>query len=327
VFFILRFVSTMIRKTNTLFAYFPFIFFCLLITAFLSLTSPAFSDLPPHGKFRLWQVAPQEQRVIMSYVIQTPHGQLLVIDGGWEEEAPWLKRFLLQLGGRVHTWFITHQHADHMGALTAILRNPDGIQVDRIYASLFSEAWVKRYEPAEEIPFTQAYLNAIKESGKSVTPAKLGEHLEIDGLDIHVLTVGDENGPPFASNHCNNQSIVLRLATPGTSILFLGDLGEEGGQRLLKSKFGGAKLHSEYVQMAHHGQNGVGRDVYEAVRAKYALWPTPDWLWEPPKSGSKTIFRTAEVRQWMKELGIKKNYVMKDGLVELELPILQEAKK
>jgi beta-lactamase superfamily II metal-dependent hydrolase len=116
--------------------------------------------------------------------------------------------------------------------------------------------------------------------------------------------------------------MVLRLATGGASILFLGDLGVEGGDRLLKSELGGGnRLQSEYVQMAHHGQNGVGRNVYEAVHAKYAFWPTPKWLWEPPKPGAKSPYRTAEVRQWMTELGIQKNYVMKDGLVEVALPI------
>lgn len=252
---------------------------------------------------------------------------MLVIDGGWEEEAPYLRQFLRQLGGHVHTWFITHQHADHMGALTAVLRKPEGIQIDRIYASLLSEAWVKRYEPAEELPFTQAFNAALKGSGISVTAAGLGDHLEIDGLNIQVIAVGNENGPQYPGNHGNNQSMVLRLATSGTSILFLGDLGEEGGERLLKSAFGGDKLRSEYVQMAHHGQNGVGRKVYEAVHAKYALWPTPKWLWEPPKPGTTTAFRTAEVRQWMTEIGIQKNYVMKDGLVELELNMTVEKKE
>ncbi len=61
----------------------------------------------------------------MCCVLQTPGGHVLVIDGGWEADAAYLRDFLRRLGGRVHTWFITHQHDDHFGALTAILRKPD----------------------------------------------------------------------------------------------------------------------------------------------------------------------------------------------------------
>lgn len=63
---------------------------------------------------------------------------MLVIDGGWKGDGPYLKQFLNNMGGQVHTWFISHQHHDHVGALTAILRQPGKIQIERIYASLLS---------------------------------------------------------------------------------------------------------------------------------------------------------------------------------------------
>jgi glyoxylase-like metal-dependent hydrolase (beta-lactamase superfamily II) len=47
---------------------------------------------------------------------------MLVIDGGWERDTPYLRLFLRSLGRRVHTWFVTHQHDDHIGALTSLLR-------------------------------------------------------------------------------------------------------------------------------------------------------------------------------------------------------------
>ena len=76
------------------------------------------------------------------------------------------------------------------------------------------------------------------------------------------------------------------------------------------------RLASDYVQMAHHGQNGVDKDFYKAVAAKYALWPTPRWLWDVDSGKGKGSgpWKTLEVRAWMKELGIEKNYVSADGL-------------
>ena len=81
---------------------------------------------------------------MMSYVLQSPYGRLVVIDGGYEGDAPYLRKFLRDRGGRVDAWFISHQHDDHFGALTAILRQSDGLTIDRIYASLLSEEWIRR---------------------------------------------------------------------------------------------------------------------------------------------------------------------------------------
>ena len=61
--------------------------------------------------------------------------------------------------------------------------------------------------------------------------------------------------------------------------------------------------------MAHHGQNGVDRSFYEAVDPEICLWPTPQWVWENRGGQLKTL----EVREWIKELGVKKNMIAKDG--------------
>lgn len=283
---------------------------------FQFVTAPP-SATPTVGKLRLWQLPAQSERnVMMSYVLQTAKGQLLVIDGGWEADAPYLREFLRHLGGRVHTWFITHQHDDHLGALTVLLRQPEGLQIDRIHASLLSEEWIGQHEP-DQAPAIRAFNAAVAAYGKPVSAARVGEKLVVDSVTIETLAVSDATVKDL-NNFINNQCMVLRLSTPATSVLFLADLGAAAGDRLLASNPGDERLRSEYVQMAHHGQNGVRRTFYEAIHARYALWPTPEWLYEAKKDSR---FDTATVRQWMQELGIQKNYVMKDGLVELVLPV------
>lgn len=285
----------------------------------LTATAAHASDLPVAGRrppsdcFTLWQLPSQTGSQIMSYVIQSPHGQVIVVDGGFLADAPYLRNFLEHLGGTVHAWFLSHQHVDHIGAITATLTNPGPIQIENIYASLLSEEWIQKYEPREGDTMQPAReLNAaLAACGRVVSPLAEGQEIVIDGLCFEVLLAADESRP--SENAVNNQSVVLRLATPGTSVIFLGDLGVEGGERLLEGK-SAEKLPSEYVQMAHHGQAGVDRPVYAAIGAKYALWPTPDWLW--------TWDTTKEVRTWMKELGVRENYVLKDGLIELDLPMV-----
>ena len=81
------------------------------------------------------------------------------------------------------------------------------------------------------------------------------------------------------------------------------------------------KLKADYVQMAHHGQNGVDKPFYEAVNPTACLWCTPQWLWDNDagKGFNTHCWKTVTVRGWMDELGVKEHYVMKDGLHEIKL--------
>ena len=65
----------------------------------------------------------------------------------------------------------------------------------------------------------------------------------------------------------------------GTNTVFLGDLAKSGGEQLMADHDLSA-LKCDIVQVAHHGQNGVGYEVYKALRPSVALWPTPQWLWD-----------------------------------------------
>jgi beta-lactamase superfamily II metal-dependent hydrolase len=280
-------------------------------------------ELPPAGHFTLWQLP---LYFGMSYVIQSPTGHLAVIDGGsapdgMNQDAAYLKEFLRARGGHVDDWFISHCHSDHVDVLTYILSSPDlrGLKIDSIYASLVSEPWLQQHDRTGMLPTTRAFKAALAARDKSVIRPTLGQEIVLDGVNFQVLTLADEN----IFTNSNDQSMVIRLTTTGTSILFLGDLEEEGGKRLLASKLAD-RLRSEYVQMAHHGNWGVGREFYAAVKAKYALWPTPGWLWDVPADHPRR-FTTPKYRQWMRELGVEKNYVMKDGLIRLDLPMKKPA--
>ena len=110
------------------------------------------------------------------------------------------------------------------------------------------------------------------------------------------------------------------MTTPKQSILFLGDLGVEGGRRVME-KVSADKLKADYLQMAHHGQNGVDRAFYERVNPTVCLWPTPDWLWNnnQGKGDDTGPYNTISTRAWVHEMGVKQHHVMKDGLAEFRL--------
>ncbi len=268
------------------------------------------------GRFTLWQLPNQTRTQMMSYVIRSDGGKVIVIDGGNAGDAAYLADFLKGQGGTVDAWFITHAHDDHFDALGEILKNPGALKIGAIYSSLPTQAWIDQHGVASEKASFARFQEALAQGKRTVTELSLGQEMEIDGIRIEVLGV---KNPEITVNPVNNSSLVLRISDKSKSVLFLADLGVQGGEKLLQSPLAD-RLPSDYVQMAHHGQNGVNEAFYRRVNPSYCLWPTPDWLWENDKGGGKNSgpWRTLEVRAWMEKLPIKVHYPMFQGVAKVE---------
>jgi beta-lactamase superfamily II metal-dependent hydrolase len=277
-------------------------------------------DKPTESTFTLWQLPSQTDTIGMSYVIRTIGGKIIVVDGGVASDASYLKTFLERLGNNVEAWFISHAHEDHFDALKEILLNPGKIKIKNIYASLSDEAWVGQYGPDGLKPLQQ-FNAALRDSHQVITNLKLGSTIKIDGIRVAVLGVANpELHTSAITSAINNSSVVLRMSDLRKSVLFLGDCGRDCGEKLLHSKCRN-KIHADYVQMAHHGQNGVDEAFYQAVQPSYCLWPTPLWLWNNDEGKGKNTgpFLTLVVRAWMDKLHIKHHYVSSiDGLVRID---------
>lgn len=227
--------------------------------------------------FTLWQlpsVNPEQQ--IMSYVIKTgQQGKVIVIDGGMgggmNGDATALKTFIGNLGNHVHMWFISHQHPDHFNALTTIVNDNSRPTIDKIYGSRLSINVIQA--AGDDAQYASDALNfndAVSNSGVPFEELSVGQVLFIDGISIRILGI---KNPELNANLINNSSVVMKLSDGARSILFTGDLGVEGGAKLLSGPYA-SHLKSDYVQMSHHGQEGVLQDFYNRVAAKYCIWPT-----------------------------------------------------
>lgn len=274
------------------------------------------AETPPADTFTLWQLPNQTHSQIMSYVIRSVHGKVIVIDGGMAGDAPYLRGFLKELGNHVDAWIITHAHDDHFNALMEILKDPGELTIAGIHGSLPDAAWMNQYGSAGEKESFRLFEEALAQAGRTIEELTLGQILEIDGITFEVLGV---KNPEITKNPVNNSSLVMRVADAKKSVLFLADLGVEGGDKLLNSPYAD-RLPADYVQMAHHGQTGVTEAFYQRVRASYCLWPTPKWLWDNDKGQGPNSgpWRTLEVRAWMDKLSVKKHYPMWEGLQKIE---------
>ena len=265
--------------------------------------------------FTLWQLPSRTNTICNSYVIRTANGKLIVMDGGYESERDYLCGFIDALGcGKVDAWFISHPHDDHMTVLTSVLERPDGIVIDKIYHSRFTEELIG-LEPGS-VQCTRRFYAALDAAeGTEVIDCHCGDEFEIDGVHFKILS---EKNPEMLT-HYNDHSMVIKMWDKKKSVVFLGDLGVEGGRKLMNSEYM-KDVCCDYLQMAHHGQAGCDKEFYEKAQFRACLWPTPSWVYDNNLGqGFNTgHLKTVEVREWMREKGITEHYVSCEGLVCIE---------
>ena len=276
------------------------------------------------GGCELLQMA-SARRLGMGYLLTSPCGKLVMIDGGrssktdWKGDAEQLAEIIAARGGHVSEWFLTHYHNDHIGAVIELLNNDNHITIDRLYYDFSGdEEYLKLHDPNES-QLISLLEQAIANSGKVkeiITPKK-GMTVTCGALTIKVL-----NDAYFASpsNVCNDSSVILKVQTPKESILFLGDMGGYGTPLLSDNEFVKEIEDCMIVQMAHHGQEGVEEVFYRALKnMKICLYPAQEWLFDcNGGEGIGTgIWESMITRAWMRELDVRKTYNMIGGHVTI----------
>ena len=266
--------------------------------------------------FTLWQIPSHRNTIGNSYVMRTSKGKVIVMDGGFPQEELTLRGFIGALGNQVDAWFISHPHDDHFGALIEILKNPQHMRIKSIIHSRLPKAVLKT-EPQSEKMAREFYtlLQNLKDT-QVFDLQQPGDVFRYDDMQVKVLGVAND----FTGNPYNNSSMIYRVWDRRKSILFLGDAGVECGQKALDGPFRN-ELDCEYIQMAHHGQNGCDENFYKTVKFRACLWPTPTWVWnnDQGKGFDTGILKTVEVRKWMEKLGIQEHHTTcVEGLWQLD---------
>lgn len=266
--------------------------------------------------FTMWQNPSHRNTIGNSYVFFTSKGKVIVMDGGFKEEEPYLRGMIGALGNEVEAWFLSHPHNDHMGAFNEILKDPQDLKIKNIYYSKVSDK--VRLAEKDWAALCQEYydnLDACKYANV-VDIREPGQVFDFDDMHLKILSVANE----ITENAYNNSSMIMRVWDKKKSIVFLGDAGVECGNKVLASKYRD-DLDCEYMQMAHHGQNGCDKHFYDTVTFRACLWSTPIWVWnnDAGKGYNTHVFKTIETRNWVKEKGVTENHATcVDGLYKLD---------
>ena len=246
-----------------------------------------------------------------SFIITTEDGKVIVIDGGFPSETDYFREYLKLVTGRekphIDAWFLSHLHDDHVSVFFEMVeRHYDEFDIDNVYLNFPSREYLEPDKAAtDSIDWFYRVLPTFADKMRIVCG---GDVISVGAAKFFILFSQDFE---IKVNTPNNSSLVFRMELGGKSVMFTGDCGVEAGRKIVRLWRDSGLLKCDICQMAHHGQSGCDRDFYEAVAPEICLWPTPSWVWS--NLDGKGQLKTLTVREWMKELGVKKHYVSKDG--------------
>ncbi|WP_105619816.1 DNA internalization-related competence protein ComEC/Rec2 [Vallitalea okinawensis] len=183
-----------------------------------------------------------------SAVIRTVDGDTFIIDGGKEKGAQILKSYLDYMGvKKVDGIFVSHTDQDHIQGIIALL--PE-IQLDYLFLAK---------QPIQENQLLRDLIVQAEVNNVTTLYMETGDNLNCKDLDVNVLAPDVDTNYP--SN--NDSSMVLSINLDEISILFTGDIENNGEDLLLQNGIG----RYEILKVAHHGSNtSSGQEFIEKVK-------------------------------------------------------------
>ncbi|MBQ6267535.1 MAG: TIM barrel protein [Clostridia bacterium] len=243
-----------------------------------------------------------------SFIITTEDGKVIVIDGGHYSETDYFVQYLKGVTGKktphIDAWFLSHPHDDHCEVFLDIVEHhADEVSFDKVYANFPDASFYEGYDQwcVQVITDFDRLRPAFAEK---VAALAEGDVFNVGAAQFTVFYVFN---PEWKGG--NDASTIMRMDLAGTSVMFTGDATVNAGNYVVQKYGESGQLKCDYCKMAHHGQDGVDRNFYEAVAPKVCLWPTPTWVYENTNGNLHTF----ETRAWVAELGVEKEYKSFEG--------------
>ena len=232
-----------------------------------------FDRLFGKDEWTVTQYGPREMNSSF-YTIYNPRRGLIVVDGGWTEDAPYVAQAIRKLGGNVDAWILTHPHQDHAGAFNALWNSHRGITIHDVYtAEMPSPEECLAAAPWDS---TDTYLDFLALDIPDLRYVHSGDHLDLCTLPVDILSSFDEKVRELSKDYLNDGSVMFKVYGPQKTFLFCADVGKSMS-RYLYRKYKGI-LKSDYLQMGHHGFGGLKKKFYKTVAPEIAFFDAPDWL-------------------------------------------------
>lgn len=232
------------------------------------------------NQWTVTQYASSADEQAMIYTITDRKDHFVIVDGGLDADAEWIRQMIAQHHNHVDAWIITHTHKDHAGAFNAIMDGTaSDFQLDHIYTVDYN---TERYqETAHDYDRFDVHETFVQFAAELPQIDYLHENDELDlaGLHMKVLSAWDEHVDALEDHLCNDGSMMFRLEGKKDSMLFCADVQEEMEQYIIPAHE--AELQADYVQCGHHGNWGLSTDFYDRISPQAVFMDAPAWLFDP----------------------------------------------
>ncbi len=257
-----------------------------------------------NNEWIITQYASPSDYQAMFYTIKDKNGRLTVIDGGYREDAEYVKGILEEEGGVVDNWIITHPHPDHVGAFNYICEHYSSeIKINKIYAiDLDYDSYKERAEEWDGFYEYESFLS-VTENLNNVIYLYDGDEFEVDGLKGKVFSAYSDKIKELTDDLANDGSMMFKLQGNQESILYCADVGYRISDKIISEYK--EELKSDYIQMGHHGNGGLTDEFYQYVSPKVAFFDAPEWLMKNinPSTGKEGKWDTPEKIELMESMG------------------------
>ncbi|MBQ7934071.1 MAG: MBL fold metallo-hydrolase [Lachnospiraceae bacterium] len=223
-----------------------------------------------------WTITQYGPRDINSsfYTIYNPRKGLILVDGGWVEDADYVRSIIASLGNEVDAWILTHPHQDHIGAFNVIYNDLREIELGTVYT--VDMATPKECLAVASWDSVDAYNDFWELGVENLQYIYTGDNLELCGLQVEIFSAYGDHVKQYSHDYLNDGSMMFKVTGETESMLFCADVGVGISDYLLNRW--GQELQADYLQMGHHGYGGLNDNFYQTVNPRVAFFDAPDWL-------------------------------------------------
>lgn len=253
-------------------------------------------------EWKITQYGDNVEGQMMCFTIEGNQKGLVIIDGGYkdqEDQYQFLMDKISKHNNTVDSWIVTHFDDDHGGEFVRIAKE-ENVVIHNVYVPdtpTDMELLIKNAPDEDDWSVYEEYLDMDLPQKVKVHS---GDIFPMIGLKMEVLSSYEDWIDEKTDNLLNNGSIVLKLYGRQESFLFCADVQSKViAEYLLENDR--EKLKSDYLQVAHHGNNNLGEEFYQLVSPKIAFFPAPDWLME--NRDKVPWFTVEENRKVLEDLG------------------------
>ena len=256
-----------------------------------------------------------------SFVFQTSAGNFIIYDGGHNNQLPSdnIYNKLVELAPDpenivIDAWFISHAHADHMGAIKWFTKDhAKDVTLKLLVMNLPSDEAISVASEYVENANHDLRECAAQYEGCQVFKMHMGQVLYLD--DAVVTCYGTyEMIAPQSLEYFNNSCMLEYIDLGGQRINMMGDCAPLE-TAVLTQIYKDQDLKCDIVQICHHGYQGASSDLYKLLAPDYAFWPGGSRSYENYKEESYNV--------WVLRT-VKKLWIAEDKLVTELLPITYE---